>query len=164
MSIGSPGQPVKVAIDTGSDELWVNPDCNSPDLTSSQSNECLKNAVYDPSRSSSATDAESSNEVQYGKGFVSFEYFKDTIALPESTINVTDTQFGVATQSSELNEGILGLGWGNGFNLKYNNLVDELADQKVTNSRAFSMALGSVDESNAGSPVSYTHLTLPTKA
>ncbi len=42
------------------------------------------------------------------------------------------------------------MGHGYGFNTEYKNLVDELADQNVTNSRAFSVALASKDASNGG--------------
>jgi len=146
VSIGTPGQGVKVAIDTGSDELWVDPTCASPDLTSQQESECVANGEYNPNKSSTVIALQTTNQIQYGKGSVDLEYVTDNIALPNSTIKVTDAQFGVALESPVLNEGILGLGFGNGFNLKYNNLIDELADQNVTNSKAFSVALGSVDE------------------
>lgn len=150
LSIGTPGQSIKVAIDTGSDELWVNPDCTSSTLTSSQRKECVAIGQYNPSKSSTAKKLSTTNSIQYGKGSVSLSYVKDNIALPQSTINVTSAQFGVATASEDLNEGILGLGWGNGFNLDYNNFIDDLAEQSVTKSRAFSVALGSVDANNGG--------------
>ncbi|KAK1764093.1 acid protease [Phialemonium atrogriseum] len=150
LSIGTPGQSVKVAIDTGSDELWVNPNCSSDDLTFSQQSECLANDEYNPAKSKTAQVTTDTTEIQYGKGFVELEYVKDNIALPGSTVNVTDAQFGVATDSSELNEGILGLGFGKGFNLPYNNLIDDLFLQNVTQTKAFGIALGSVDEDNGG--------------
>lgn len=150
VSIGTPGQSVKVAIDTGSDELWVNPDCTSTGLTAGQKQECTSDGKYVPRTSTSAEELTDTNTIQYGKGAVELAYYTDNIALPESTINVTDAQFGVATQSEDLNEGILGLGWGKGLNLEYSNFIDVLADENVTNSRAFSVALGSVAASNGG--------------
>lgn len=39
------------------------------------------------------------------------------------------------------------MGHGNGYNLEYDNLIDVLYEQGVTNSRAFSVALGSKDGS-----------------
>jgi hypothetical protein len=63
---------------------------------------------------------------------------------------MSKVQFGVAQNSTQLNEGILGLGWGNGKNLPYNNFVDELPSQGVANSKAFSVALGNIDASNGG--------------
>jgi hypothetical protein len=150
VSIGTPGQNVKVAIDTGSDELWVNPDCTSEGLSAAQVRECNSYNQYDPNQSSTAEVSDFTNQISYGKGEVEITYVTDNIALPESTINVTSAQFGVATASSELNEGILGLGFGKGFNLQYNNFVDMLAVDKQTNSRAFSVALGSVKANNGG--------------
>jgi hypothetical protein len=150
LSIGTPGQSVKVAIDTGSDELWVNPDCTSRGLTASQVKECKADGKYVPNSSSTAEKLTDTNQIQYGKGAVALAYYADNIALPESTINVTSAQFGVATQSEDLNEGILGLGWGKGFNLEFDNFIDVLAEEKVTNSRAFSVALGSVNANNGG--------------
>lgn len=150
MSIGTPGQKLKVAIDTGSDELWVNPDCSSPDLTSGQAQECFANEEYQASKSSTSDKLGSTSEIKYGKGYVELAYYKDTIALPDSTLKVTEAQFGVATASEELNEGILGLGFGEGFNLDYPNLIDDLASQKLIDTKAFSVALGSVDEDNGG--------------
>lgn len=44
----------------------------------------------------------------------------------------------------------MGLSFGVGYNMRYNNFVDELALQGVTNSRAFSVALGSKAENNGG--------------
>jgi len=63
---------------------------------------------------------------------------------------MTNVTFGVATSSADLNEGILGLGWGNGVNLAYNNFVDELQAQGVTKTKAFTVALGNADANNGG--------------
>jgi len=150
LSIGTPGQSIKVAIDTGSDELWVNPNCRSTGLTASQTKECLADGQYKPQNSETAEEIDDTNVIQYGKGKVAMQYYTDNIALPESTINVTGAQFGVATASQDLNEGILGLGWGKGFNLPYDNFIDVLAEQGATKSRAFSIALGSVNANNGG--------------
>lgn len=66
---------------------------------------------------------------------------------------MTNVVFGAATRSSQLPEGILGLGFGNGVNLQYNNFVDTLFEQNVTRSRAFTIALGSADANNGGAIV-----------
>lgn len=150
LSIGTPGQPIRVAIDTGSDELWVNPDCSDINLTSGQQQECLRDEQYDPRSSSTAQQLQSSQEIKYGKGYVQMRYYTDDVALPDSTLNVTNLQFGVAIQTLELNEGILGLGWGKGTNLNYENLIDAFASQGVTNTKAFSIGLGDVEDSNGG--------------
>ncbi|KAK8071090.1 Eukaryotic aspartyl protease [Apiospora hydei] len=152
LTIGTPPQPIKVAIDTGSSELWVNPNCKTSQSTA-QYQECLVNGEYDPSQSSTAKDLDSGNTIPYGIGTVEIEYYKDNVALPNSTIKLKDVQFGAASRSQDLNEGILGLSFGSKpptADLRYNNFVDELVLQNVTDSRAFSVALGNQDASNGG--------------
>lgn len=59
--------------------------------------------------------------------------------------------FGYATNSVDLNMGILGLSFGENYNLAYPNFVDELLLQNVTASRAFGVALGDKSEpTNSG--------------
>lgn len=88
--------------------------------------------------------------MQFGTGAVVFSYVADTITLPGSDASVKQAQFGVATKSEDLNEGILGLGFGEGVNLKYANFVDQLAAQGVTKTKAFSVALGAEGSDNGG--------------
>ncbi|TLS22118.1 uncharacterized protein PpBr36_09250 [Pyricularia pennisetigena] len=149
LSIGTPGQQVKVAIDTGSDELWVNPVCSAV-KSQDQKAECVANGQYNPGQSSTAQASTTSNNIPYGKGDVNITYYKDSVSIPNSSISLSNVIFGVATSSKDLNEGIMGLGFGNGVNLQYNNMVDDLFLQNVTKSRAFSVALGSADATNSG--------------
>jgi len=76
---------VKVAIDTGSDELWVNPVCSSSTLPEDQQQECRADGHYTASSSSSSQDLNDGNKIPYGKGTVVFEYFSDAISLPDSS-------------------------------------------------------------------------------
>ncbi|RYP61689.1 hypothetical protein DL771_010040 [Monosporascus sp. 5C6A] len=150
LSIGTPGQSVKVAVDTGSSELWVDPVCQTSQSLS-EVEECIANGIYDPSRSDTFEDLNSTNTIPYGIGVVQIEYVSDNIVFPNSTINLTGVQFGVATASRQLNEGIMGLSFGGNTPeavLRYNNIVDELFLQNATQSRAFSVALGSSDSDN----------------
>jgi len=139
-----------VAVDTGSDELWVNPVCSSPTLDQQQQAECQRDGHYLSDASSTSVALSSQKGISYGKGEVLIDYFTDTVAQPDSGITLGKVQFGVARLSQDLNQGILGLGFGSGQNLKYNNFVDELLAQNVTRSRAFSVALGSVEANNGG--------------
>ena len=83
MSIGTPGQRTKVAIDTGSDELWVNPQCSTVQA-SSQRAECQANGQYKPSSSSTSEVLDVTNQITYGKGQVNIQYVRDSISVPDS--------------------------------------------------------------------------------
>ena len=67
-----------------------------------------------------------------------------------AALQISQQLFGTAIDSNELNEGILGLGFGELGNLGYSNVVDSLFNQNQTNTRAFSIALGSKDHDNSG--------------
>jgi hypothetical protein len=54
-------------------------------------------------------------------------------------------QFGDASTSTEMLEGIMGIGWGYGLDTKYYNIIDQLSAQGITHSRAFSLDLASID-------------------
>ena len=76
---------MKVAIDTGSDELWVDPNCNSRTITETQSQECEDDGTYDPKNSSTVEDLQTTNDITYGTGQVRIQYVTDNVALPESS-------------------------------------------------------------------------------
>ena len=68
-------------------------------------------------------------------------------------MNVNNVQFGVGVESRQLNEGILGLSFGDKesqANLNYSSFVDQLYLQNLTQTRAFSISLGSTDLDNDG--------------
>lgn len=44
-------------------------------------------------------------------------------------------------------QGILGIAWGNGVDTNYNNVIDNLKTQGITQSRAFGLNLASIDTS-----------------
>lgn len=143
VNIGTPPQTVYAQIDTGSFELWVNPDCSNVD--SSDSRFCQAIGVYNPRTSSSSATTDESAMLRYGIGSANVSYFKDNIALPGGP-TMKAVQFGVASASADEFSGILGIGAGDGFNTDYPNFIDELAAQGVTQTKAFSLALGSKAE------------------
>ncbi|ROW10298.1 hypothetical protein VMCG_01801 [Cytospora schulzeri] len=145
LAFGSDAQSVKVAIDTGSDELFVDPDCKDRDFSEALQRECTADGQYDPDSSTTSTVTEQTTGIQYGSGSVEIQYVMDSVGIPGTSTNMSNVQFGVAVASQDLNEGILGLGFGKGVNLNYSNFVDQLAAQNVTNSKAFSVALGTSD-------------------
>lgn len=54
-------------------------------------------------------------------------------------------QFGVATASNRMFAGIMGVSWGLGLGTGYYNIIDQLALQGLTKTRAFAIDLGNVN-------------------
>ncbi|KAK7911307.1 eukaryotic aspartyl protease, partial [Apiospora marii] len=140
LSVGTSADPQKVDVllDTGSFELWVNPDCaksNVPEF-------CKGFGQYDPSKSSTSKNLEQGFSIQYGSGSTSGIYYTDDVFI--SGAKITGQQFGVANTSDLVWFGIMGLarGKGNGF-LNYNTVLDSVVAQGFANSRLFSLDLGS---------------------
>ncbi|EJT71268.1 hypothetical protein GGTG_10527 [Gaeumannomyces tritici R3-111a-1] len=141
LGIGTPAQRVEVIIDTGSSELWVNPDCTR----SSSRRFCDQFPKYTTSRSSTVKDASSTGFIQYGKGNVTLRYIADTITIGSGT-KIRDQIFGFATSSYDIPMGILGLSPKLGSrSVDYPFVLDSLAKQGQIKSRAFSLDLRSVD-------------------
>ncbi|KAH8649680.1 aspartic peptidase domain-containing protein [Tricladium varicosporioides] len=137
-SIGTPPQEVDLLIDTGSSETWVNPDCT----TAGWKSLCDLIPLYKPGNSSTAKDLGVAGGVTYGKGFTDFEYFQDNFHIGGAT--VTNQIFGISTASAQIPAGIMGVGPGIEL-VGYPIIIDSLANQGITNSRAFSLDLRSVD-------------------
>jgi len=55
-------------------------------------------------------------------------------------------QFGVATWSQNMVSGIMGAGYGRGYNQKYSGFIDEIYDQNLVQDKDFAIALGSVSD------------------
>ncbi|KAI0160171.1 acid protease [Xylariaceae sp. FL1272] len=131
-------QTVDVLIDTGSFELWVDPDCEASNVPEY----CRAFGYYDPALSSSSKKLPGAGfDIHYGSGEATGPYYTDDIYI--SGAKVADQQFGVANSSELVWFGIMGLGHGqgNGF-INYPIIIDSLADQGFTNTKLFSMDLG----------------------
>ncbi|KAI0436611.1 aspartic peptidase domain-containing protein [Xylaria telfairii] len=145
LNIGTPPQPVFVQLDTGSFELWVNPNCATLQGTSDV-RFCRAVGHYDPSSSSTAIELATTKTLRYGIGSANIQYVVDSIGLAGTDALLQNVQFGVAVDTSEEFAGILGIGHGENVTIRYKNMIDQLADQGVTSTKAFSLALGSKSE------------------
>ncbi|TVY91376.1 Candidapepsin [Lachnellula willkommii] len=148
VSLGSPSQQVTVIMDTGSSELWVDPNCTN----SYSSSQCASFGVYVPSHSSTSQDLGTKFAIQYGTGSVNGEYFTDNLNMGGSpngigAARIKAQQFGVANTSTYTTLGIMGVGFGYQLTTNYYNIIDQLYVQGITNSRAFSLDLASIDAS-----------------
>lgn len=85
VSVGTSAQPQKVDVllDTGSFELWVNPDC----AKSNEPNFCQTFGQYDPNKSSTAKSLGQPYKIQYGSGSTSGTYYTDDINFSGMFIN-----------------------------------------------------------------------------
>ncbi|KAE8454490.1 hypothetical protein EG329_000113 [Mollisiaceae sp. DMI_Dod_QoI] len=137
--IGTPPQNVTLALDTGSSDTWVNPTC----ITGQRSDLCAALSQYVPASSSSSKDLGKAMSLAYGIGRAQGVFYTDDVHLGGATIKAQ--QFGVATDTQSLDTGLLGIGFGLDYTTAYPNIIDQMAAQNITNSRAFSLNLGSVD-------------------
>jgi hypothetical protein len=80
VSIGTPPQPVEVAIDTGSSDTWVNPTCSASD-DATDAVLCSTLPVFHPLSSSSLVDTGTTFDLDYGSGNAKGEFYKDSWVL-----------------------------------------------------------------------------------
>lgn len=74
-------------MDTGSSELWVDPNCTN----SYSSSQCASFGVYIPSHSSTSKDLGTKFAIQYGTGSVNGEYFTDNLNMGGSPNGIGGT-------------------------------------------------------------------------
>ncbi|KAM4056345.1 eukaryotic aspartyl protease [Hirsutella rhossiliensis] len=145
VKLGTPSQAVSVNFDTGSDELWVNPTCSK----SADPAFCQNFGRFNGSQT--FVDVKRNSTINYGTGFANLEYGYDYVQIGSSKLS--QQLLGVATASEFAVTGILGAGPNlDGWNSHYPTVIDNLATQGFTNSRAFSLDIRSI-ESKRGSVV-----------
>ncbi|GAW13663.1 hypothetical protein ANO14919_030520 [Xylariales sp. No.14919] len=136
--LGSPpNQTVEVLLDTDYNDFWVNRNCSNAD----RSSECKTKGFYDPNKSTTSHNTKVNGSVTYADSTgANFTYYIDRVSL--SYGRGPSVRFGVAINSNKPS-GVLGIGLGVANNNSGEcNFIDQLADQNFTNSKAFSLALG----------------------
>ena len=139
-----------VLVDTGSSELWVNPDCQTSG-SQTEYQQCVSFGEYNPDDSNTPPVGPfGSEQINYGdptdastQTSVDIEYFADDVAL--GSAQVRNQTFGVVTSSQGQSQGIMGLApdLQAGFDNEgpYSLLLNSMAKQGVINSRVFALDL-----------------------
>jgi Eukaryotic aspartyl protease len=151
-TLGTPAQSLRLHIDTGSSDLWVNT-ANSTFCESAR--DACSGGTYDPSSSSTYKFVNSDFNISYVDGTgATGDYVSDTLTI--GSISLTDFQFGVGFESSS-EEGVLGIGYvtnevqvNRADGLSYPNLPQAMAQTGLITTNAYSLWLNDLD-ANTGS-------------
>lgn len=111
VSVGTPGQQIKLLLDTGSSDMWVlgqNVNCGGGGIFS-QGIDCTQSGVFDTSKSSTYHKNESIPfDIKYSDGSESKGFYgTDNLGLGGTTLN--DFTFAVADSASD-GQAVLGIG------------------------------------------------------
>ncbi|KAL7274623.1 hypothetical protein RUND412_002455, partial [Rhizina undulata] len=150
VSIGTPPQSLRLHLDTGSSDIWVESAQSS--LCQSVNDPCNVTGVFDTSASSTYKTVANDFDISYVDGeYARGDYGKDTFHLGD--VNVTGLQFGIGLDSTST-EGIMGIGFNsNEVQVQrlgkdpYPNLVDLMVEQNLIRSRAYSLWLNDLEAS-----------------
>lgn len=148
ISLGTPPQPLRVSIDTGSSDLWVNV-ANSAQCTSRRG---CGGGTYSQSASSTSKVVNTSFNISYVDGSgAAGNYLSDALQFGGATLD--NFQFGVGTTSTS-DIGVLGIGYAinevqvnRAGRRPYPNLPQALVNSGRINSNAYSLWLNDLDAS-----------------
>jgi hypothetical protein len=144
VQVGTPGQPITMVLDTGSSDAWFVSNqadlCTSKSLQRHYGDTC--SATFNPSKSSTyALKVQDGFNITYldGSGATG-NYITDNLQI--NGVTIKSLQMGLAT-SVQRGVGVLGVGFptNEAAVTKYPNIIDQLAQQGFTKSRAFSLYL-----------------------
>jgi Eukaryotic aspartyl protease len=150
VTIGTPAQPLRLHLDTGSSDLWVNIAISS--LCESGQNGGCQGGTYSPTSSSTYSYVNGEFNISYVDGTsASGDYIKDTLSIGGQTLD--NFQFGIGSISSS-EEGVLGIGYmmneaqvTRAGLTAYPNLPQAMVDAGLINSNAYSLWLNDLDAS-----------------
>ncbi|KAK3692063.1 aspartic peptidase domain-containing protein [Podospora appendiculata] len=149
-TIGTPARSVRLHIDTGSSDLWVN--TPGSQLCLEQSDPCKFAGTYSANSSSTYEYVGSWFNISYVDGSgASGDYVSDTVTFGDQRLS--RLQFGVGYSSTN-SQGILGIGYpvnevqvGRAGLSPYNNLPAQMVVDGLINSNAYSLWLNDLDAS-----------------
>ncbi|GAB7340552.1 hypothetical protein MBLNU457_6967t1 [Dothideomycetes sp. NU457] len=150
VTIGTPPQPLRLHIDTGSSDLWVN--VANSQLCTSRGNPCAFAGTYAPNKSSTYNYVNSEFNITYvdGSGSVG-DYATDRVSIGGVTLQ--NQEFGIG-YSSTSQEGIMGIGYTLNEAIlavpgaePYVNLPLNMMQSGYINANAYSLWLNDLDAS-----------------
>ncbi|KAF2672433.1 candidapepsin-4 precursor, partial [Microthyrium microscopicum] len=152
VSLGTPGQSLRLDIDTGSSDLWANSAVST--LCQQYAQQCSASGVYNANSSSTYQYLNSDFYIKYAdSSYAQGDYAADTVTMGQTSI--TSVPFGIGYKSTSA-QGILGVGYPTNeasvstTGKTYQNLPQILAQNKVTNTPSYSLWLNDLD-ANTGS-------------
>lgn len=148
VSIGTPAQRLRLNVDTGSSDLWVN--SATSQLCKEAGNQCSASGTYNANDSSTYQYINSVFNISYADGSGSAgDYATDTVSL--GGVTLTDQQFGIG-YSSTSQEGVVGIGYPSNEAIvaytqgtTYRNLPQQLVQSGLIHTNAYSLWLNDLD-------------------
>ncbi|KAK6506975.1 hypothetical protein TWF481_005432 [Arthrobotrys musiformis] len=148
VTVGTPPQHIRLHIDTGSSDIWVET-ATSEICRRDGGGSCDIGGTYDNGTSSTAEYVEGEFSIMYVDGqYASGVYAKDTLGI--GGVGVKDVQFGIGLKGTS-EEGVLGIGFESrqsrvsaGLD-PYPGLVTQMVNQELINSRAYSVWLNDLN-------------------
>ncbi|KAF4630208.1 hypothetical protein G7Y89_g7941 [Cudoniella acicularis] len=150
IQIGTPGQSITVALDTGSSDTWVLSNstliCQSKNQSESSGSSCLFGTFHESSSSTFKDLLPSGFKIQSQNSQVEGDYFIDDLTFGRA--KVQNLQMGLASGQTNVNLGVMGIGYDTNEAIlkdqgksKYPNIIDELVSQGLINTEAYSLYL-----------------------